>query len=390
MKQQDTTTATKSRRPRGDGSIQQLPNGKYKAQITIGYDESGKQRKKSFTGRTQGEVVKRLNEYKAEQLKGKLVKSDAVTVEGYSKRWLEIKKEQVKQSTYETYEYVCAHDIIPTLGKHKLQKLTTTILNDYFRSQLKSGLSPKTISKQRGVIHNLLDLAVKEGKIPQNPVVNCMTIALEKFESKTLAPEDITRLLEVAKEAWNKYKGYGNKFYQMYHMILLAITTGTRRGEMLGLKWNNVDFDKNTITIKEALVAVKGGVKMETPKTKTSRRVIAVDVQVLEQLKELKEVNDSLKKSEWVFCNKFGKPIIPANMTRIWGRLLKEVGIEGIRFHDLRHTHATLLVANGTNLKTVSARMGHNDIRITLDLYSHALPEQDREAATIAGAWVAK
>jgi integrase len=168
----------------------------------------------------------------------------------------------------------------------------------------------------------------------------------------------------------------------MYHIVLIALATGARRGELLALKWDNINFVNNTITIKENLVEVKGGVQIHSPKTKASRRTIAVHPSVLAQLEELRS------ESDWVFHTGNGKQLSPSNVSHSYQRLLGEANLPNIRFHDLRHTHATLLIANGHNIKTVSARIGHTDIKITLNLYAHALPEQDREAADKIGAWL--
>lgn len=387
----------KKRRPKGDGSVQQLAPNKFKIAITIGRDNQGKQVRKSFTGKTQGEVIKKLNEFKTEQVQGTLVRTDNIKLSEFIKRWLETKEGQTKKTTYESYVYTCDQHIIPTLGKLKVQKITTASLNDYIKSKLKGGLSPASITRQRAILHNILDLAVKEGIVPRNVAEHCMTIKLEREETKTLSPEDITNLLNVAKDIYERDKGKGNKFYQIYHIVLIALATGARRGEILALRWSNIDLEKNTIAIKENLVEVKGGILIETPKTKTSRRVIAIDPKVLEQLDELREVNRILYEKKfdsdepgYVFYTRYGNPITPSNMSRAWRDLIAETGMEGIRFHDLRHTHATLLVASGTNIKTVSSRIGHNDTRITLDLYSHALPEKDREAAEKSGGWLFK
>lgn len=390
----------KKRRPKGDGSIQEIAPGKFKVQLDLDRDAYGKRKRKSFTG-SQRECVKKLNEWKGEQSKGTLIGNNVTRVSEFAKRWLETKQTQNKRTTYESYVYTVDYHIIPVLGKHKLQKLTTAHLNDYLKTKLKEGLSTASVVRQRAIIHNILKLAVQEGIVARNVADNCMSISVQREDTKTLSPEEITKLLDAAREVFERDKGKGNKFYQIYHIVLLALATGARRGEILALKWENIDFNRNTLAIKENLVEAKGGVHIETPKTKSSRRVIAVDAPVLQQLQELKEVNDELTtkptkdrpdkpqaKSEWVFCTRDGKPVTPSNMSRAWRDLLKDAEIEGIRFHDLRHTHATLLVANGTNIKTVSSRIGHTDVRVTLDLYSHALPEQDREAAEKMGSWL--
>jgi integrase len=151
-----------------------------------------------------------------------------------------------------------------------------------------------------------------------------------------------------------------------------------RRGELLALRWSNVNFEEKTIAIKENMVELKGGIHFETPKTEASFRNISVDESIMGELANFKTDR------EFVFETSIHTPVTPSNLTRGFRSLLKMVDLN-LRFHDLRHVHATQLLANGVNIKQVSTRLGHQDIRITLQFYAHELPAQDREAASIMG-----
>lgn len=363
----------KARKPKGDGSIQQLPNGKYKVQVTIGRDVNGKQIRKSVTINSQKEAVSIKNKLINEQQEGALVKPNKCKLSDYIERWLSMKETQLKKTTFESYDYICRKYLFPSLGMLQLQKLTTAQINDYFNIKIKEGISPRTLSKHKIILHGVIDTAIKEGLLSLNPVNNCRSLGSKRETMKVFSPNEIKQLLDTAKNIATKK---GKHFTQIYHIVLLALATGMRRGEVLALKWDCIDREKNTVTIAESISQVKGGLHIDVPKSKSSRRTISVDQRVLMELQELK-----LEGSDFVFHTNKGKPLSPENVGRSYRNLLAEVGLKGFRFHDLRHTHATQLIAEGFNIKMVSERLGHNDISVTLQLYVHALPKQDREAA---------
>ena len=352
--------------------------------MTVGVDGKGKQKRVTATRKSQKEALKELDKFREQKRKNSLVTTSACKVSEFIDRWLSIKEGQTKRTTYESYVDTCELHIKPALGGYRVQRLNTPLLNSYLAEKRKQGLSAASVSRHRAILHGILDLAVNEGIASYNVAEKCAAIKTERKETKTLTPEEIKWLLEVARGAYEKDKGKGNKFFQIYHIVLLALSTGARRGEVLALKWENVDVEQKKVLIKENLVEVKGGLKVETPKTKASRRVVAVDEDTISRLQELR------RDSEWVFCTRDAKPLSPSNVGRAFRKLVSDAGLDGLRFHDLRHTHATLLVSHGHNLKTVSARLGHNSIQITGNLYSHALPEQDREAAERMGSWLSK
>jgi integrase len=361
------------RKPKGDGSLQQLPNGKYKVQVTVGYDAAGRQIRKSVTVNSQSEAVKTKTSLLNAQQKGTLVKPNKCKFGEYIKRWLTLKEAELKKTTFESYDYTCRKYIIPILGNVQIQKITTIQVNDYLTNKIKEGLSPRTLQKHRTILHGIVNSAIKEGFLSINPISNCRTLRSNSEEVKTLTPGEVKLLLETARNIRN---AKGKNFTQIYHIVKLALASGLRRGEILALKWDCINTEKGTLTVKEGLYQVKGGLLTDTPKSKSSRRTISIDKGVLQELEELR-----IPDSEWIFHTYKGKPLSPMNVGRSYRKLLKDVDLEGYRFHDLRHTHATQLIANGMNIKMVSERLGHNDISITLSLYVHSLPRQDQEAA---------
>lgn len=387
VNQQEKTTKKINRtRRKGDGGVYEYAPGKFRAFLDIGY-ENGKRKRKTFTGKSPTEVIKLLNAYKAEQLKGTLVADNKVTFEEYAKRWLKIKKNTVKATTYQSYEYIMNYHVFPSLGKTKIQKLTTANLNDYIQKKLNEGLSACSVTKHRAAIHNVLELAVEEGIVSQNVAAKCRAISVRHKEVEALTAEEVQKLIETAQRYYEKYKGHGNKMYQIFQIILVAVATGFRRGEVMALKWDCIDEENNTITVKENIIEVKGGGRIDTPKTEKSQRTVAVDPVVIEYLKELKQYDDS--DCEFIFHSKTGKFMTFSNVHRAFKNLLNEAGLSHkVRFHDLRHTHATLLINKGIDFKVVSERLGHSNVTVTLNRYTHKVSETDRKAAGLIASMV--
>lgn len=377
----------KRTRRKGDGGVYEYAPGKFRAFLDIGY-ENGKRKRKTFTGSSVADVIKKLNQYKAEQLQGTLVADNKVTFKEYAQRWLEMKQGKIKKTTYQSYKYICEYHLFPALGNIRIQRLTTATLNDYFNKKLKDGLSTSSVLKHRAAIHSILELAVEEGIVPQNVSSRCMSISLRQPEMRALTPEEAQKLIETAREIYEKYKGQGNKMYQIFHIALVALATGFRRGEIMALRWNCIDEERSTITVKENAIEIKGGVRLDTPKTERSQRTIAVDPVVIEYLKELKGEHED--GNGFIFHTKKGGLMTLSNVNRAFKRLLNIADLKGIRFHDLRHTHATFLINKGIDFKVVSERLGHSNVTVTLNRYTHKVNETDRQAAHLMASMLLK
>ena len=367
-----TTSKDTKRRPKGEGSIQQLANGKYKVVLTIGKGAEGKQARRSATCKTQGEALKKLNEFRRERDQGTLVPKQPTTVAEFCEGWLEFKKRRIRASTYRLYESTVNANIVPHIGSLKLQKVTTRDIDGLIDDLMGGDLSRASVSVFRVILHNIFDLALRRELILTNPVIRSGSVKVDKKEMKILSQEEAKRLLEAAKE-----RGKGN----VYYVLLLALATGMRRGELLGLTWENVY--ESSVRVARNLVQVKGGTKVEQPKTASGRRTIAVAKWVLDEVRTL-----MVDGSKVVFANGGGEPWAPTSLIAEVRRLMGLCGIVGVRFHDLRHTHATQLIAQGLDIKSVSKRLGHENIKTTLDLYAHWLPEKDDVAANVMGEWL--
>lgn len=369
----------KKRRPKGDGSLQQLAKDKYKIQITVGYDQNGNQIRKSFTGNTQREVIAMLNKFKSEKQLGTLVPPTSMTMRDYILRWLASKKINVKAKSYATYKFSCEKHIIPALGNLKVQKVTTSILNDYFVAKGVAGLALASLAQHRAILSGIMTLALSEGVIGTNPVTLVSSIPKTRSNQVVLSDGQMKKLLDVARTYKSVRRGMGLDC--IYHIILLALATGMRRGELLALQWKNIDLANNTVSIFDNLVEIEGKQVLDTPKSDNGIRSFSVEPKVLQVLK------DELwtKEEGLVFQKGEGKYIPFTNLTSAYKRCLRLAGIpREVRLHDLRHTHVTHLLSNHYDIKLVSQRIG-DDPKTIMNTYAHVMPHKDKEASEFMG-----
>jgi integrase len=373
------TAPLKKRRPKGDGSVQQLAKDKYKIQITVGYDQDGHQIRKSFTGKTQRDVIAMLNKFRSEKQLGTLVAPTALTLRDYIARWLAAKKITVKAKSYATYKFSCEKHIIPTLGDFKVQKVTTSILNDYFVAKATAGLASASLAQHRAILSGIMTLAVAEGVIGTNPVALVSSIPKTRSRQVVLSDEQMQKLLHVARTYNSVRQGMG--LHCIYHIILLALATGMRRGELLAVQWRDIDLTHNTLSVVDNLVEIKGKQVLDTPKSDNGIRTFSVEPKVLQLLRaELWTTAEGL-----VFQKDQGQYIPFTNLTSAYKRCLELAGIpRQVRLHDLRHTHVTHLLANHYDIKLVSQRIG-DDPKTVMNTYAHVMPHKDKEASKFMG-----
>lgn len=290
--------------------------------------------------------------------------------------WYKSKKNSINVQTAGTYDSIINHRIIPTLGHVLLSSLTPILLQNYVNELHDEGLASATIKKIYNIVKGSLDFAVDMELLPSNPIKR---IQLPKDKKKEMAVWEVSEslsFLRVAKKA---------RFYIAFH---LAITTGMRRGEILGLRWKDVDFQKGIIYVRQTL-SKDGKQFLVGGKTANSVRSIKLSNETLSALhsqrisvaKEKLQYGAEYKDYDLVVCTTKGTPVNPNNLKRTFTSLKNEANVANIRFHDLRHTHATMLLAQGVHAKVISERLGHSNIKFTLDTYSHVLPNMQEEAA---------
>ena len=375
-----------AKRGNDEGSIRKRKDKRYEGRITAGFDYvKNKPIRMSVYGDTQKEMLRKLEEIKVKKHTGTFVNPNKLSVAEWFDNWLEIyAKNAVRPSTWDSYETMVRVHIKPMIGQISLQELLPVHLQKLYNQKLESGrvrnggaLSAKTVKYIHVVIHKALKQAKIERLVFENVADHATIPKQKKHEICPLTADELIVFLEAAK---------GHRFYVPF---LVECYTGVRRGELLGLRWRDISFDKKTLSIRNSLIRTRKGLVMSEPKTESSKRTIVIDDEVMNELKALK-VKQSQEKlmagrsydnSDFVFCNAIGKPIEPRNLTRQFEALLKQANLPRIRFHDLRHSHATLLLMQNVQPKYVQDRLGHSTISTTMDTYSHILPSMQAEAS---------
>ncbi len=299
-------------------------------------------------------------------------------------RWLsDSVKGTVRGSTYERHEGIIRTHLGPTLGRVKLKSLTPTHVRGLHREKLDAGLAPATVRKIHSTLHKALSQAVSDGLLPRN-AADVKAPRPTPEEMRPLSSQEARAFLKAASEA-------GDRFEPLY---VLAISTGLRRGELLGLRWEDADLERGTLRVGRALVREGGRHRPGETKTKRARRQIRLTSQAMSALKthRKKQLKERMKFASLyqdyglIFATGVGTPLNPENMVkRSFKPLLKRAGLPEIRFHDLRHTCATLLLGRGVHPKLVQELLGHATIAMTLDNYSHYLPSMGDQASGAMG-----
>ena len=372
--------AKRKQRGNGEGSIyEHKRDGRkigYRGAYTV-YTTSGP-KCRYVSGKTREEARLKLTKAMADRDGGLVFEDGGLTVGEYVERWLKDSvRGTVRQSTYEAYEYMTYPHIVPALGRVKLKALTPVHVRTFYREKLDGGLSSATVRKMHGVLQKALDQAVSDGLIPRNAAKGIRLPQDKKKEIRPLSPDEARALLVAAR---------GDRLEALY---VLAVSTGLREGELLALRWENVDLKGAVLRVSQTLTREGGKVLLGPPKTKNSRRAVGLmgsAVQALRehltrQLEEMESLGSLYRPGGLVFANEVGGIVNPSNLrNRSLKALLERAGLPPIRFHDLRHTCATLLLSRNVNPKIVSEMLGHASIAITLDTYSHVLPNMQESA----------
>jgi integrase len=357
-----------SRRGKGEGSIYKRKDGRWVGVVDLGWNANGRIRK-SVYGTTRKEVSDKLSKAIRAHRDGTLVCDERLTVEQFMDRWLAGKATHLRGSTWARYNGINTLHIVPFLGKMRLTKLEPQHLQSLYVNRLEEGLSPTSVLYVHRVLHTALGEAHRWGLAPRNVASVVTPPRPQRRTVRTLTPNEAQQLLDNAK---------GDRLEALY---VTALTTGMRQGELLGLLWSDVDLDARVAIVQRSLQVSAGGKReLGPPKTTRSRRRVLLHrsaVKALEEHKrrqaaEIEQAMGAWTDMDLVFPNIVGQPIDPTNLIRrSFYPLLKSASLPRIRFHDLRHTAATLLLGQGVHPKVVSEMLGHSQISITLDLYSH-------------------
>jgi integrase len=369
----------------GEGSI--YPHKKngikvgYRGAYVVHTAEGPKRR--YVSGKDRDEVRRKLTEAMANRDKGIVYNDENITLGDYLDRWLaDSVHGTVRQSTFSRDKYLVTNHIKPALGRLKLKNLNALQVQSLYRDRLDSGLSGSTVQKIHHVLHKALAQAVRWDLIPRNPSDNVKAPTPTPKEMHPLSATEAQKLLEATR---------GDRLEALY---VLAIHTGMRQGELLGLRWEDVDLDRKSLRIRRTLTRKGnesgGAYGVGKPKTKKSRRTVRLTERAVEALRShrARQAEEKLRAAApyqdrgLVFAGQHGGIINPSNLrNRSFTPLLKKADLPRITFHDLRHTCASLLFQRNVHPKLVQDLLGHASVAITLDTYSHMLPGMGGEAA---------
>lgn len=366
---------SRKRRGRGEGTVYRRPNGTWCGALTTGWTEEGKQQRVYVYGRDKAEVLEKLDRLTHDKVDGMLVQPSREKVGPFLRRWLEhVAKPAVRPSTYRLYEGIARLHLIPKIGGLSVTRLTPANVQHLLADLSKEEQHPRTQQMIVGVLRRALNAAVRQGIVPRNVTDAVTKPRVPKPEMQTWTPEQVGTFLKVARQD------------RPYALYVLALTTGMRRGELFGLQWQDLDLDAGSLSLKRQLTDNNGHPATVELKTKTSQRKVDLSPQVavaaLRAHRKRMFKEGHVRPEGLVFVDSEGNPLRPSNfLRRDFFPLVKRAQVPRIRFHDLRHTAATLMLQQGVNPKVVAERLGHSTIRLTMDLYGHAWPSMQQEAA---------
>ncbi len=355
-------------------------NGSVSYQLTAEGDRdplTGKRERKykTVTG-TKKQAEAELRKMISDLETGNISAPSAMKLSAWMDTWLTTYLPNIELTTKDDYKskinlYIKAH-----LGHLPLNIIKNTNIQTWINTLTKSNLSPKTIRNAYNLLNPALEKAVVLGMLPRNPCVGTVLPKLQKPQTNVYNVAMIQQALAVADDL------------STYLIILLGASVGLRRGEMAALQWKDIDFAKSTISITQNRVHTAEGVIEKSPKTQAGKRTITIGQDVVDALRDTKAIYDKavcnkpgFKDLDYVLFKENGEPFHPDSLTQKWERFVAKHNLPPIRLHDLRHSNATAMIAAGINAKVVQHRLGHANVSITLNTYTHVLPEMDQEAA---------
>ena len=371
------------RRPSDDGMVRKREDGRWEGRIVVGHDEKGLPKTKNVLAKTKSECSAKLNALKASlqgprEPKQEKPKAD-MTFGAWLDHWYQREcKPKIRPKTQADYENRIYQHVIPELGAIPLAKLTAADLQQFYNrlkeggrllrvEQYGPGLSDRMVKSCHETCRVALDQAVAQGLILKNPALSCKAPVTRPKEMQVLTGEEIQRLLIQAKEDG------------CFELLLLELTTGLRRGEILALQWDDLNVQTGTLWVERQVQRIRGKLAVSQPKTRASCRSILLPAPVLEILAQYRQSVSS----HWMFPSpkKEDSPLDPAAVRKKLSAVLKRAGCPAARFHDLRHTFATSALEHGMDVKTLSTVIGHVSSATTLNVYAHVTDEMRQKAA---------
>jgi integrase len=331
--------------------------------------------------RTKKEAEAACAELLSAEQRGDYYENNDLSLAEFMELWLtQYAKARMRPTTFASRKQILESRILPQIGHLKLDKMTPLMVTKFMNRLLADNLSPSYVVTITNILRSAFKQAVKWQMLKTNIMDSVDSPKIEQTEIQTLSLDEGRQLLD-----------YTRTQEQFAHIaIVLAFYCGMRRGETLGLRWSDVDFDRGQLSVVQTLSRIqKGGLVFQEPKTKSGRRLIDVPSIAMDelrkhrmfQLKYKMQYGEAFHDQDLVCSNSNGSPFDPRNLIRCYDRAIQRSGVKKIRFHDLRHTHATIMLQLGEHPKVVSERLGHSRVQITLDTYSHVTPTMQKEAA---------
>lgn len=353
--------------------------GTYWFVVSAGKDENSKRRQIKRRGfRTEKEALKEMRKLLQQVDDNVYIKNTKLKYSDFLEgEWLASKALKVRDSTLSTYKHNVKQHVAKYFKDHEIGKITTQMIEKFYAYlSNEKGLSERTIQDIHKLLKNSFKMAVKRKYIPHNPVEDAEAPKVPRTEMQVWNLEETVRFLKVAEGS------------NLYIAFVLAISTGMRQSEVLAVRWKDFSATDKSLSVRQTLSHDGKHLRQET-KTKSSYRTITLTDKAVDELikhrkriiKEKLKAGFDYQDNDLVICTKFGKPINPRNLLRVFYELMKKAKVPRIPYHGLRHTTASLLLANGTNPKIVKEILGHSGVKVTLDIYSHVLPTVHKETA---------
>jgi len=362
------------------GSIRSKGKNSWQLQIYTGTGPDGKPRRHFETVRgRKGDAQRRLTELLSSLDKGVYIPPGRLTVAEHLNQWLAgYVKTNCSQRTLDGYQSIIERHLIPALGNTQLKQLHPQIIQGYYGKACEK-VSARTVAKHHRLLSQAFKYAVRQGYLGRNPCDLVDAPSWKGRQMRTLTPVEVEVLLDLVQNS------------PIYPTTYTAVSTGLRQAELLGLRWRDIDLDMLSISVSQALYKRRGICLFKEPKTAHSRRRVAMTPKLALFLREYQAERESmywqlgkpLALDDLVFASVEGKPLDPSMLSHEFARIAKKVGLENVRFHDLRHTFASLMLLRGAKPKVISEALGHSSVAFTMDVYSHIIEGMQSDAMAL-------
>ena len=378
------------KRANGEGSIRRKPNGRWEGRYTLGIDPAtGRAIQKSVSAKTRAECKEKLDRAIRDNRGIPMDHNEDYTVAEWCRLWFETySKPVIRPNTAKNYRNIIENHIVPAIGMVKLKRLTAIQIQQMynnskakgrvqrFDTQTNAALSGSTVRRIHMVLSSALKQAVKERIIPYNPCDNCRIPRKEHREMTIIPPEKLGVYLREAEK------------YGVLPMFFLELSSGLRRGELLALLWKDLNVKDRTLSVTKSVCRIDHQLVVSQPKTKNSLRLLTLPESTVQILVEEHEKHPD---NPYMFPSpKTGEMLDPASFRAMHDRILEAIGAEHVRFHDMRHTFATLALKNGVDVRTLSEMLGHYSAGFTLSTYVHSTPSMRVQAADTIGQMISR